>query len=254
MQGGFFQREWAPSELESDPHINLLETIAAKESVLNLAHPGDLVRLHIDNRVACSYISKQGGTKSFSLCQEACSLWEESLRRNITLLTPHWIGTKENAMADFLSRNKVEHWEFGLRKDLFDWVVLEFGIFPTLDTFASRNTSQLPRYMSLFQDSLAVAQDALINRWDRVSYAFPPSPLMLKVLQKIQQEQISVILICPKWPSALWWPLVEEMSVQQMLQLPHYKEAVVQIYPDLPLPYLEPLVAVHVRSPALSQE
>ena len=46
-RGDFFQREWNPSELATDPHIILLETIAAKESVLNLAHPGDLIRCKI---------------------------------------------------------------------------------------------------------------------------------------------------------------------------------------------------------------
>ena len=157
-------------------------------------------------------------------------------------------------LADFLSRNKIEHWEFVLKRDLFNQIVLEFDIFPTLDVFASRNTAQLPRYMSLYKDSMAVAQDAMINPWDRVSYVFPPAPMMLKVLQKIRQEPISVILISPRWPSALWWPLLEEMLVQPLLPLPHYKDALVKIYPELPLPYLEPLVAAHLRSPAFSQE
>ena len=164
------------------------------------------------------------------------------------------IGTKENVLADFLSRNKIEHWEFFLRRDLFSQIVLELGIFLTLDSFASRSTAQLPRYMSLYKDSQAVAQDAMINPWDRVTYAFPPAPMMLKVLQKIGQEKISVILISPKWPSALWWPLLEEMLVQPLLPLPHYKEALVKSYPDLPLPYLEPLVAALLKSPAFSQE
>ena len=62
-RGEFFQREWSPSELANDPHINLLETRAAKESILSLSNPGDKVRLHIDNRVACCYIARQGGTK-----------------------------------------------------------------------------------------------------------------------------------------------------------------------------------------------
>ena len=57
--------------LGEEPSINLLETRAARESVLALAEPGDCVRLHIDDRTAATYIRCQGGTKSNILLQEA---------------------------------------------------------------------------------------------------------------------------------------------------------------------------------------
>ena len=55
-RGGFYQRSWSLDELEEDPSINLLETRAARESVMALSKPGDRVRLHIDNRTAAAYI------------------------------------------------------------------------------------------------------------------------------------------------------------------------------------------------------
>ena len=69
---------------------------------------GDRVRLHIDNRAACSYIRRQGGTKSSILSTEACSLWQEAFKKNITILTPHWLSSKDNASPDFLSRNDLD--------------------------------------------------------------------------------------------------------------------------------------------------
>ena len=57
-RGEYFQREWNDLELATDPSINLLETRAAKEAVVSLSSPGDIIRLHVDNQVACSYIKR----------------------------------------------------------------------------------------------------------------------------------------------------------------------------------------------------
>ena len=56
FHGGFVQRSWTSSDLADDPSINLLETRAARESVMALSEPGDRVRLHIDNRTAAAII------------------------------------------------------------------------------------------------------------------------------------------------------------------------------------------------------
>ena len=141
-RGQFHQRSWSEAESET-AHINLLETRAAREGVSVLAEPGDRVRLHIDNTTACAYIRRQGGTKSYSLSQEACMLWEEAAALNITLLTPQWIGTRDNVQADFLSRHSLDHWEVCLDPTVFNFVMETFALQPTLDAFASRQTAQV---------------------------------------------------------------------------------------------------------------
>ena len=112
--GDFFQRLGSPEEIESDPHINLLELRAAKEGLLNLASPGDRVRLFIDSTTAVYYVKKQGGTHSHYLAAEAISLWEEANSFGVEILTPHWISTSDNASADFLTRHSIGHWELRL--------------------------------------------------------------------------------------------------------------------------------------------
>ena len=113
-----------------------------------LSEPGDLVRLHIDNRTAAAYIMCQGGTKSNVLSQEALLLWEEAVSRDITLLPPHWIPTEENTAADFLSRHNMDQWMFRLDKEVFRSILEHFNLQPTLDAFACYYSAQLPRYMS----------------------------------------------------------------------------------------------------------
>ena len=244
-RGKFFQREW--SQQESQLHINLLEIRAAREG-LSLARPGDCVRIHIDSRTAASYIRKQGGTKSFSLNLEACLLWRKAKSRNITLLTPHWLSTKDNVMADFLSRHHLNQWEFQLSVDVFNLVLDHFHVSPTMDIFASRETNQLPRYMSWFPDQLAVARDAMLHPWDPISYAFPPIPLILKTLQKIEKEKIKVIMILPQWPTALWWPLVQSLMLCPLLPLPNYKSILTMVDRSRDLPNLNPLIAVLLQA------
>ena len=246
-RGGFFQRHWSEDELVDEPHISILEARAAKESVINLSKSGDFVRLFIDNFTALSYIKKQGGTRSYSLNQEASELWSFTTANNITLLTPQWIGSKENSMADFLSRSSLHHWEFCLDRVLFRSIIESFQVYPTLDAFASQQTTQLPRYMSWYQDSQAVGLNALLLPWDRVTYLFPPVPLLAKVVQKVHQEHIRAILICPRWPSALWWPLVLDLMVEPPISLPHQSQALVTLACGQTLPYLEPLVALHLK-------
>ena len=243
-RGKFHQRKWTTEEQHL--HINLLELRAARES-LCLAEPGDYIRLHLDNRTSLSYIKKQGGTRSTRLCAEACQLWKEVISRNLNLLTPHWLSTSQNVAADFLSRNNLHLWEFRLSREIFMSVLNHFEIYPTLDVFASRRTHQLQRYMSWYPDSQAVAQDALIHPWDPTSYLFPPVPLILKSLQKIMSERLTVVMIVPHWPTALWWSLIQELMVGQMFPLPNFQSILI-MESNEDLPYLNPLVAVHLQA------
>ena len=245
-RGQYTQREWSEHELASEHHINLLEIRAAKEGILSLASPGDRVRLHVDNVSAVAYIRHQGGTHSSSLSDEAMSLWEDAIDRNIQVLTPRWIPTGQNCGADFLSRHRMEAWEFQLDPCLFIEIMAYFHVNPTLDAFASARTAHLDRYMTWYPDPHAVSIDALQSTWDSTTYLFPPVPLMLKVLQKVRREEISAILVCPQWPSALWWSLILEMLLAPPLPLPHFRSCLETVSGAVIEPYLDPLVAVYI--------
>lgn len=166
---GFVQRSWSSSDLTDDPSINLLETRAAHDSVMALSKPGDLVKLHIDNRTTAAYNRCQGGTQSNILSQEALLLWEQALSRDVTLLPPQWIPTEENTAAEFLSRHDMTQCIFMLDRRVFRSILEHFNHQPTLDAFACRYSAQLPRYMSWHRDQQAVAQDALLSPWDPVT-------------------------------------------------------------------------------------
>ena len=173
-------------------------------------------------------------------------MWQECLDKDIEILTPHWLSTKDNMEADFLTRNKLIQWEFYLHQDTFDYVLNVFQVCPTLDAFASQDTARLPRYMSWFPDQNAVAQDALLHPWDEMTYLFPPVPMLSKVLKLVREQSIEAVSICPQWPSALWWPVVVGMLVAPPLPLPHFRSILTSVKERKVQPYLDPLVAVHI--------
>merc|ERR1712112_774643 len=89
--------------LERDmAHINLLELRAARLSLHELASPGDIIRFHLDNITAISYIRKLGGTRSKILSAESRKLWLYAIQRNIMILHPHWLSSEDNVEANFL--------------------------------------------------------------------------------------------------------------------------------------------------------
>ena len=133
-----------------------------------------------------------------------------------------------------------------LDREIFGSILEHFDLSPTLDAFTSHWSAQLSRYMTWHKDHQAVGQDAMIQPWDPVTYLFPPVPLLPKVIRRIKDQRIRVILVCPQWPSALWWSLVTEMMVEPPMLLPPFK-TILKTRDNSPMSlYLDPLVALHL--------
>ena len=59
-----------------------------------------------------------------------------------------------------------------------------------------------------------------LNWTGLTAYAYPPTALLHKVIQKIRQYNCLIILIAPGWPGMPWfWDLVQ-LSTEIPLQLP----------------------------------
>ena len=89
---------------------------------------------------------------------------------------------------------------------------------PDIELFASR----LKPYVSYKPDPGAVAVDAFTVQWSQyVFYAFPPFSVIMRTLQKIQQDQAAGLLLAPFWPTQAWWPTLTRMLIQAPLVLPN---------------------------------
>ncbi len=160
------------------------------------------VLLLLDNTTAVAYVNNLGRTVSAQatkLARELC------LKRQIHLTAQHLPG-KDNVRADTESRQMKDRSDWMLNPSIFQSVM---GTFPYLevDLFATRLTSQLPRFFSWRPDPLAEATDAFLQDWSRIQgYANPPWNLVGRVMAKVQNQAADLILVAPIWPSQPWYP------------------------------------------------
>ena len=105
--------------------------------------------------------------------------------------------------------------------------------FPNLeiDLFASRLSSQLPRFFSWRPDPLAEATDAFLQDWRGLrAYANPPWNLTGRVLSKVEEQAMDLVLIAPVWPSQPWYPKLLSLLVSNPLRINHQEMVMTEVW------------------------
>ena len=202
-------------------HINMLEMEAVFKTCMHfVSHlQGKVVRVRCDNSTVVSYINKEGGTKSPSLCMLAWKLLKWAQSYQISLVAVHVAGVM-NKTADRLSRQFANPLEWQLDRQVVQHV---FNILdhPMIDLFASENNRQIQTYCSRFPEPLAFHVDALQMDWTGLfGYAFPPISLVPLVLERIEKYDCTIILIAPRWPRRSWFPRMLDLLVDTPVVLP----------------------------------
>lgn len=202
---------WLPEEARC--HINVLELKAALFALqsFRLSLRGKHVRIMLDNTTAVACINHMGTSHS-DLCNDmACMIWQFCIENDIFLSAAHIPGC-QNVIADAESRatNLDAEWKLDsgeLRRALD---LLQFE--PDIDLFASRLNHQFDRYVSYRPDPQAHAIDSFSVSWSGLNwYIFAPFSLNTKVLQKVQREGGTGVLVVPVWPTQVWWPVLQSL-------------------------------------------
>ena len=202
-------------------HINVKELMAAFFTLK--AFCSDFrdthVRLNVDNTTSVVYINKQGGKKP-QLNDIARDMWLWAQARCIWLSAVHIPGV-ENCSADSASRTCYDtETEWQLDPNVFKMLETCFGPFGA-DLFASRLNTQCPVFFSWRPDPNATAIDALAHPWpDTTNYAFPPFSIINRLLQKVEMEEATLLLIAPLWTTQVWFARILHMCVDYPLLLP----------------------------------
>ena len=206
------------SEDERSHHINLLELMGGDFATRVFARDRQDIHIHLrmDNTTAIAYVNHMGGTRSQTLSQAACKLWQWCLSRGITLSAEHLPGAV-NTIADQESRTLRTSTEWMLDRTVFQGVMGRLGPC-TIDLFASRLNNQLLWYVCWLPDPFATATDALQMPWQgELGYAFPPFALVGRCLQKVKRDSCSLVLITPVWSTQHLYP---ELLTDYPLLLP----------------------------------
>jgi len=177
-----------------------------------------------DNTTTVAYLMRQGGRWDH-LSETAEAFLQQCLKRNILLVARHIPGL-DNTIADQLSRiRKLDIHDWMLNPQVFQQLCRRWGR-PTIDLFSSRHNHLLPRWVSWRPQPGAWATNAFSLNWSSqnlgLAWCNPPFKLLLKVLLKARSEGAHMILVAPLWPSAIWFPLLQQMS-RDWVELPSNK-------------------------------
>ena len=137
---------------------------------------------------------EDGGTTNKHLIELEKEIWMYLLHYGITI-SAEYLQSSMNVEADWQSRNSKDHSEWKLLPQVFQRIYQIKGK-PEMDLFASRLSAQLLWYMVWKRDLCSQGTDAMEQIWsNQYLYAFPPLLMIYKVLRKITQDQMKIMLI-----------------------------------------------------------
>lgn len=242
---------WSPEEKQW--HINCLEALAAFHAVKCFVRDRESVTvlLRLDNISAVSYVNKLGGTVSHRLNNIVKELWLWCMNRDITLAAEHLPGVL-NEIADEESRVMKDRSDWSLNPGIFQGIQERWGPLE-VDMFASRLTTQLERFFSWRPDPEAEALDAFNQDWTNLQgkgYANPPWNLVGRVLNRVRQQEITLVLVAPVWKNQPWYPALLEMIVDFPIRLPQGKDLIIPTHPECVPEIIPQLAAWHISGDA----
>ena len=175
----------------------MLAVLFALKSFRTLTH-GKHVKVMVDNTTTESTISQMGTSHSPKLNKLTKDIWDWCIAQHIWLTMARMPGC-ENVEADKESRTFRSCTEWCLKKALFTDACAK------LNLFASRINCQITPYVPYRADPAAFAINAFHMSWQHyLFYASSPFSLITRVLQKIQEEKATGLLLVPKWPTQPW--------------------------------------------------
>lgn len=210
--------DWDARMAGKETSSNLRELTAVREGLVRLlrekvVEPGWDILVQSDNLTTVANINRR--SCATSLVPEMTILFdlleEQKLRLRVT-----YIPGKENIIADALSR-QTDASDYAIDTEVFMSLTEELGVSVGIDLFASPGNTKARRYYSWRPTEGALGSDALAQKWrdEEDMYAFPPTVLIPKILNKLQAEGGRMLIITPAWAAATWMRQLEDMTVRR---------------------------------------
>ena len=169
------------SDQEERLHINVLELNAVSLDQCQ----NQTVLVATDNSTVVAYINKEGGTHSVEMCAFLWKIMTLCHCCHITLKARHIPGCL-NVMANLSRSNQVQSTEWSLHSGV--QTDLPKVVHSPPRPICHSSEPQTPLYVSQVPDPKTLDIDALNINWTCLTtYAYPPTALLHRVIQKIRQ-------------------------------------------------------------------
>jgi hypothetical protein len=170
------------------------------------------VIIRSDNTATCYNINRRAA--GITLLPPLLHLLRFADRVGIELTAEHVRGV-DNTIADRLSRISPGG-DYALKMEVLEAHLREWGLQIDADLFAAGWNAKHRTYCSLKPDSKAFARDAFLINWSqfRLPLLHPPIPLIPKVLQRLESEKMTAVLVLPNWSTQPWSLVLRRMTVR----------------------------------------
>ena len=186
-------------EEERKFHINVLELKAEKIAILSFTQNRkhlNSIHVQMENMVGCSFLSSKDGRDN----QSRFSSFKITNLELSHIKTDHSYCRAPTRNFECGGRLRVQKCEGLKRMDV------KQGNLPKA-LLALRVSEQLKKYISWKADPFSMGRDAFQTSWSQgLNYAFPSFSLIDSVLEKVQREKATLILVTPVWQTQTWFP------------------------------------------------
>ncbi|KAA6367278.1 MAG: hypothetical protein EZS28_037196, partial [Streblomastix strix] len=163
------------------------------------------LKIETDNSSAEFNINR--GAAAAALAKLVDRTLETAEKLNIQLYAFRIPGL-QNKILDSLSRLSTSG-DYTIGQEILNEALHILKVRPTIDMFANCKNRRCRRFVNLVRDNWAVAQDSLSVSWKgEVPYLQPPIPLIQAMLNKLDKENVSAVMVIPNWPSQAWRPIM----------------------------------------------
>jgi len=193
-------------------HINYLELMAVYLSLERFEGElqGSSVLLWEDNQTIVQVLTNRT-TRSPELMHLLRKVWQLIDFAGITL-TVRWIASKDNVLADALSRGSPFD-DLTLTDEA--WRELEWRWGPhTIDRYATAETARVAAFNSLLPEAGSAGAAALAQEWmGENNYVFPPPAELPRIAQLLQERPaVAATLVVPHWPAQAWFQQLADVA------------------------------------------
>ena len=204
---------------QAELHITKKEALAAQFALLAFlpyVDAEDAVLLRTDSVATRAALTKGSARAPMTWCVRPAT---RAYNKAGVQLSVEYVPSALNE-ADEPSRRPRGRNDYKLNPRWLQEATRRLDYRPETDLFATAANKSCNVFFSRHPEPGAAGTNALALSWTELNapYANPPWPLLEAVINKLRRDKVArLMLVAPRWPSAKWWPALEQVTVKEFL-------------------------------------